>query len=81
LIPEGSQAFSGLTGANGQSNIASSTKQANGQSHYIHDAIERKIERFSRQRNRGALIVGSTNAAAQVYSQPLTPQQTAIQPL
>jgi hypothetical protein len=32
----------------------------NGQTHFIHDAIERKIERFSRQRNRGTLAVGGT---------------------
>ena len=30
----------------------------NGQ-HFIHDAIERKIERFSRQRHRGTLIIGN----------------------
>lgn len=51
----------------------SAPQKGNGSSqHFIHEAIERKIERFSRQRNRGGLILGSsTNAAQAVYSQHL----------
>lgn len=36
--------------------------------HFIHEAIERKIERFSRQRNRGGLSMGSSQTAQAVYN-------------
>ena len=59
-----------------QPQVGAASKDPKGGQHFIHEAIERKIERFSRQRNRGGLHMsqGASPAAAvqgNVYAQPL----------
>ena len=73
MLPDHNQQYTQNQGAGANTSTAASLKtNSNNNAHFIHEAIERKIERFSRQRNRGAMTVGSTNAAQQVYSQHLT---------